>query len=101
MNILPINPADPEAKSPCDENIRYPMCVPGHDSPNGTTFLTIVVYDEQETALVDDPSDLINTRRLSPGHESPSGLDLRSRSFLSIYRKTLWAGMGSSKHDFH
>jgi hypothetical protein len=28
------------------------MCVPGHDSPNGTTFFTIVVYDKQKTALV-------------------------------------------------
>jgi hypothetical protein len=54
MNILPRNPADREAKSPCDKNIRYPVCVPGHDSPNGTTFLTIVVYDKQKTALVDD-----------------------------------------------
>jgi hypothetical protein len=44
MNILPRNPADREAKSPCDKNIRYPECVPGHDSPNGNTFLTIVVY---------------------------------------------------------
>jgi hypothetical protein len=26
----------------------------------------IVVYDKQKTALVDDPSDLIDTRRLSP-----------------------------------
>jgi hypothetical protein len=41
---------------PCDKNIQYPVCVPGHDSPNGTTFLTIVVYDKQKTALVDDPS---------------------------------------------
>jgi hypothetical protein len=51
-----------EAKSPCDKNIRYPVCVPGHDLPNGTTFLTIkkiVVYDKQKTALVDDRSDLI------------------------------------------
>jgi hypothetical protein len=63
MNILPKNLADHEAKSPCDKNIWYPVCVPGHDSPNGTTFLTIVVYDKQKTALVDDPSDLINTRR--------------------------------------
>jgi hypothetical protein len=69
MNILPRNPDDREAKSPCDKNIRYPVCIP----PNGTTFLTliIVVYDKQKTALVDDPSDLINTRRLSPA-ESPS-----------------------------
>jgi hypothetical protein len=58
MNILPRNPADCEAKSPCDNNIRYPVCVPGLDSPNGTTFLTIVVNDKQKTALVDDPSDL-------------------------------------------
>jgi hypothetical protein len=43
MNILPRNPADHEAKLPCDKNIRYHMCVPGHDSPNGTTFFTIVV----------------------------------------------------------
>jgi hypothetical protein len=59
MNILALlrNPADSEAKSP------YDMCVPGHDSSNGTTFLTIVVYDKQKTAIVDDPSDLINTRR--------------------------------------
>jgi hypothetical protein len=79
MNILPINPADREAKSPCDKNIRYPVCVPGHDSPNGTTFLTIiVVYDEQKSALVDDPSDLINTSRLSPGRKP---LDLRSRGW--------------------
>jgi hypothetical protein len=77
MNILQRNPADREAKSPFDKNIRYPVCVPGHDSPNGTTFLTIVVhvYDKQKTTLVDDPSDLINTRRLSPGRKS---LDLRS-----------------------
>jgi hypothetical protein len=57
MNILPWNPADREAKSPCDKNIRYPVCVPGHDSPNGTTFLAIVVnvYDKQKTSgLVDD-----------------------------------------------
>jgi hypothetical protein len=27
MNILPRNPADREAKSPCDKNIRYPVCV--------------------------------------------------------------------------
>jgi hypothetical protein len=33
MNILPRNPADREAKSPSDKNIRYPACVPGHDSP--------------------------------------------------------------------
>jgi hypothetical protein len=59
MNILPRNPVDHKAKSPCDKNIRYPVCVPGHDSPNGTTFLTIVVYDKQKTALVDDPSDMI------------------------------------------
>jgi hypothetical protein len=39
------NQADREAKSPCDKNIRYPVCIPGHDSPNGTTFFTIVVYD--------------------------------------------------------
>jgi hypothetical protein len=32
-------------------------------------FLTIVVYDKQKTALVDDPSDLINTVRLSPGRK--------------------------------
>jgi hypothetical protein len=38
MNILQRNPADREAKSPCDKNIRYPVCVPRHDSPNGTTF---------------------------------------------------------------
>jgi hypothetical protein len=38
MNILPRNPADREAKSPCDKNIRYPVCVPGHDSAIGTTF---------------------------------------------------------------
>jgi hypothetical protein len=70
MNILPRNPADREAKSPCDKNIRYPVCVPRHDSPNGTTFLTIVVYDKHKTALVvDDPSNLINTRRLSPGRK--------------------------------
>jgi hypothetical protein len=75
MNRLPRNPADREAKSPCDKNIRYPVCVPGHDSLNGTTFLTIVVYDKQKTALVDDPSDLINTRRLSPGWKP---LDLQS-----------------------
>jgi hypothetical protein len=68
MNILPSNPADREAKSPCDKNIRYPVCVPGHDSPNGT-FLTIVVYDKQKTTLVDVPSDLINTRRLPPGRK--------------------------------
>jgi hypothetical protein len=61
MNILPRNPADREAKLSCDKNIRYPVRVPGHDSPNGTTFLTIVVYDKQKTALADDPSDLINT----------------------------------------
>jgi hypothetical protein len=30
------------------------VCVPGHYSPNWTTFLTIVVYDKQKTALVDD-----------------------------------------------
>jgi hypothetical protein len=66
MNILPRNPADREVKSPCYKNIRYPVCVPGHDSPNGTTFLTVVVYDKQKTALVDDPSILINTRSLSP-----------------------------------
>jgi hypothetical protein len=65
MNILPRNPADRKAKSPCDKNIRYLVCVPGHDSPNETPFLTIVVYDKQKTARVDDPSDLINTRRLS------------------------------------
>jgi hypothetical protein len=59
MTILPRNPADREANSPCDKTIRYPVCVPGHDSPNGTTFWTIVVYDKQKTALVDDPSDLI------------------------------------------
>jgi hypothetical protein len=29
------------------------------DSPNGTIFLTIVVYDKQKIARVDDPSDLI------------------------------------------
>jgi hypothetical protein len=58
-NILSRNPANREAKSPCDKNIRYPVGVPGHDSPNGTTFLTIVVYDKQKTALVDDQSDLI------------------------------------------
>jgi hypothetical protein len=46
MNILPRNPADREVKSPCDKNIRYPVYVPGHDSPNGTTFLTIVVYNK-------------------------------------------------------
>jgi hypothetical protein len=81
MNIiLPRNPADREAKSPCDKNIQYPVCVPGHDSPNGTTFWTIVVYDKQKTDLVDDPSDLINTRRLSPGRKP---LDLRSRGFLA------------------
>jgi hypothetical protein len=45
------------------------VCVPAHDSPNGTTFLTIVVYDKQKTTLVDDPSDLINTNRLSPGRK--------------------------------
>jgi hypothetical protein len=48
-------------------SVRYPVCVPGHDSLNGTTFLTIVVHDKQKTALVDHPSDLINTCRLSPG----------------------------------
>jgi hypothetical protein len=65
MNILPRNPADHEAKSPRDKNIRFPVCVPAHDSLNGTTgtFLTIVVYDKHKTTLVDDPSDLINTRR--------------------------------------
>jgi hypothetical protein len=26
------------------------MCVPGHDSTNGTTFFTIVVYDKQKTS---------------------------------------------------
>jgi hypothetical protein len=71
MNILPRNPAVREAKSPCEKNIRYPVCVPGHDSPNGTTFLAIVVCDKQKTARVDDPSDLINTRRLSPGQKAP------------------------------
>jgi hypothetical protein len=69
MNILLRNPADCKAKLPCDNNILYPMCVPGHDSPNGTTFLTIVAYDKQKTALVDDSSDLINTRRLSSGRK--------------------------------
>jgi hypothetical protein len=85
MNILPRNPADREAKSPdreakspCDKNIRYPVCVPGHDSPNGITFLTIVVYDKQKTALVNDPSDLINTHRLSQGRKP---LDLRLGAF--------------------
>jgi hypothetical protein len=55
MNILPRNPADSEAKSPCDKNIRYSVCAPGHDSPNGTTFFIIVVpvYDKQKTALRD------------------------------------------------
>jgi hypothetical protein len=65
MNILPRNR---------DKNIRYPVCVPGHDSPNGTTFLAIVVYDKQKTALVDDLSDLINTRRLSPSRKAPRPL---------------------------
>jgi hypothetical protein len=69
MNILPRNQAEREAKSPCDKNIRYPVCVSGHDSPNATTFVTIVIYDKQKTALVDDPSDLINTRRLFPGRK--------------------------------
>jgi hypothetical protein len=68
MNILPRNPVDREVKSPCDKNIRYPVCVPGHDSPNGTTFLTILVYDKQKTALVDDPSDLISTLLVWLGH---------------------------------
>jgi hypothetical protein len=67
MNILSRNPADREAKSPCDKNIDI-LCVPGHDSPNGTTFWTIVVYDKQKTALVDDPSDLINTLLVWSGH---------------------------------
>jgi hypothetical protein len=58
MNILPRNPADREAKAPCDKNIRYPMCAPGHDSPNGTTFWTIAVYDKQKTALVDGPTQV-------------------------------------------
>jgi hypothetical protein len=70
MNILQRNPADREAKSPCDKNIRYPVCVPGHDSLNGTNILTIVVYDKQKTALVDDPSDL-NTRRFVSGPKAP------------------------------
>jgi hypothetical protein len=55
MNILPRNPADREEKSPCDKNIRYPVYVPGHDWQNGTTFLTIVVYDKQKTAHLDHP----------------------------------------------
>jgi hypothetical protein len=86
MNILPRNLADREAKSPCDKNIRYPVCVPGHDSPNGTTFLTIVVYDKEKTALVDDPSDLINTRRLSPGRKP---LDLRCQGFLAFLMRKI------------
>jgi hypothetical protein len=71
MNILPRNPADREAKSPCDKNIPYPVYVPRQDSPNGTTFFTIVVYDKQKTALVDDPSDLINTRPVVSGLSGP------------------------------
>jgi hypothetical protein len=55
MTILPRNTADREVKSQCDNNIRYPVCVPGHDSANGTKFLIIVVYDKQKTALVDEP----------------------------------------------
>jgi hypothetical protein len=88
MNILPRNPADREAKSPCDKNIRYPVCVPGHDSLNGTTFLQLchnVVYDKQKTALVDDPSNLINTRKLSPGQKP---LDVRSLGFLAQRQST-------------
>jgi hypothetical protein len=34
------------------------------------TFLTIVVYDKLKTALVDDPTDLINTRILCPWSRS-------------------------------
>jgi hypothetical protein len=97
MNILPRNPADREAKSPCDKNIRYPVCVPRHDSPpNGTTFLTIEVYDKQKTALVeqkttlvDHPSDLINTRRLSPCRKP---IDLRPLAFLARRQSTVWSG---------
>jgi hypothetical protein len=77
MNILPRSPADREAKSPCDKNIRYPVSVPVHDSPNGTSFLTIVVYDKQKTALVDNPSDLINTRRFSGPSANERELNFR------------------------
>jgi hypothetical protein len=70
MNILPRNPADREAKSPCDKNIRYTVscdvCSRTWFTKWDYYFLTIVVYDKQKTTLVDDPIDLINTRRLSP-----------------------------------
>jgi hypothetical protein len=79
MNLLLRNPANRKAKSPCHKNIRYPVCVPGHDSPNGNTFLTIVLYDKQKTTLVDDPSDLINTRRLIQA-ESPSTVLVQRQS---------------------
>jgi hypothetical protein len=66
MNILPRNPADREAKSPCDKYIRYPVCVP---MIHRMGLLTTVVYDKQKTVLVDDPVHLINTRRLYPGRK--------------------------------
>jgi hypothetical protein len=75
MNILPRNPADREAKSPCDKNIRYPVCGPGHDSPNGTTFLTIVVYDKQNRPSWMTQVTCTTLVRWSPGRKP---LDLRS-----------------------
>jgi hypothetical protein len=49
--ILPRNRADREAKLPCDD------------------FLTIVVYDKQKTALVDETwSTLVDCLRLWSGH---------------------------------
>jgi hypothetical protein len=59
MNILPRNPADREAKSSCDKNIRYIPCV--FQDMIHRVGKIIVVYDKQKTALVDDPSDLINS----------------------------------------
>jgi hypothetical protein len=65
MNILPRNPADHVIYRHVIKISDISVCVPVDDSSNGTTFLTIVVYDKQKTAIVDDPSDMINTR--SPG----------------------------------
>jgi hypothetical protein len=58
MNILPRNPADREAKSPCDKNIP---CVFQDVIHRIGKISVIVVYDKEKTALVYDPSDLINT----------------------------------------
>jgi hypothetical protein len=57
MNIQPKNPADRQAKSPCDKNIRYPVCVKtwftewDYFFDNCGTLYMI----SSKTALVDDP----------------------------------------------